>query len=1050
MISKFNYLLFVLFLLVFADIKAQIIETENLYGLKSLAQSELLYDEGLLFLSDISIKKLLKEFPESSSTDRALILQAEIDAKSGNYIIADGKLSEFIKNRYNSPLVPFAAYKRGIMNFESKKFEYAIENFKYSKELALKQAFTRSDSSYIKLAHISAFWQAVATVHDGSFNKSIPIFDECRQIDKNGQFVDESYYALGQAESKNGKHKEAIIYFRKIRTEYPYSNSYLQSLIKEANTNLILRDYSSALVALARAQRIYESIKKQDSIGLLFEKQSNFLKSQENILYLRGEANNLSGNYEEALVYFNSFLGTFLSSELANHVRLGAGWSLLNLNRFDEALQLYDFVIKNATADEWRAKSTAQLYRVVALKMSNNIEQAKKEMTALSIQSGFPFIGEVLLELGQIYYEEKDFELARKTLIRADRESIDAVNTTRIFLLLGATYLEIGMWKKAIDVYDKALEIAKNSWIIYMPKKEWYINEAIYKKGVAYIKAGNSINAIKDLSAFISREKDDNRKKEAMFWLAEAYYRADRYLNAIKVYDALLDEYPRTDRREEALYGLGWAYFITQKFTESSKIFDKMIDEYPMSKYAVEVVARLADAAFIRKNYSTAISFYEKAIKISPNSNEGVYCAFQRTQCLWKSSRIKEAETALFQFVTRHRTSKFAPFSMYTLGWLKFQQKKYKEAIDNFKYLLDQFPRSAILAKTNFTIADAYYNLGDYENAAKYYQIIIKKFPTSSLATESLDGLRVCYINLGRPTDAIAIVDSYKKENPQGPFTPLFMASKAKDLLDQGLYNDAIKEYNDLIKQFPEHKSNDEAIFWIAKSYDTMENIEDAISAYFKLQKDYPKSEFASMAMISNAFLHKRISKPYQADSIFASLETLYPESPEAPQAGYERAKLKYNLKDSLGAVEQWKNTADLYGENPYALNSRRKVAIFYRRNELNDSARVAYSKLINVKEERNKEYAAIAQFRIGELWLKDKENELAIESFLKVKENYPGYEDWFTLSLLKLGELYENDKRWEDAEEAYNIILELRQDDDYGKTAKRRLKRVIKHLNKN
>jgi len=1047
MISKFNYLLFVLFLFVFAKIEAQILETENQYGLKHYSKSNLLFDERLLFLSELEILNLLKKYPESISKDKALILQADIDAKYGNYILADGRLKEFIDIRANSPFVPFAAFKRGVMNFENKKYDFAIENFKFAKESALKQKYLRNDSAYKTLAHISTYWQAVSTVLNGSFNNSVAVFDECRNIDKNGTFVDESYFALGQAASKDGKHKQAIKYFRKIRTDYPYSNSYLQSLIKEANTSLIVRDYSSALVALERAQRIYESINKQDSLGSLFEEQSNFLISQEHILYLRGEANNLGKNYEDALIYFNSFLGTFLSSKLANHVRLGAGWSLLNLKRYDEAIKLYDYIIKNTNEEQWRAKSTAQLYRVVALKLSGKIEQAKKEMTALSVQSGFPFIGEVLLELGQIYYEEKNFELARKTLVRADRESIDAVNTTRIFLLLGATYLEIGMWKKAVEVYDRALEIAENSLIIYMPKKEWYIREAIYKKGVASIKSGNSIAAIKDLSAFISKEPNENRKKEAMFWLAEAYYRADRFLNAINVYESLLEQYPRTNRREEALYGLGWAYFITQKFTNSAKIFDKMVDEYPQSKFAIEVVGRLGDAAFMRKDYNKAIKFYDKAIKMSPNSEEGIYCSFQRTQCLWKSNRINEAEIALFQFVTKYRKSKFAPFTMYTLGWLKFQQKKYKESVDNLKFLLEQFPNSAILAKTNFTIADAYYNMGDYENAAEFYQTVIRKFPTSALATESLDALRICYINLGRPTDAIEIVDTYKSENPNSPFTPLFMGSKAQDFLDQGLYKDAIKEYNDLIDKYPKHKKNDEAMYWIGKSYDIMDNTEDAITAYKKLQTTHPNSSFTPLAMIANALLHKRIAKPLIADSIFKSIEVLYPKSAEAPEAGFQRAALKYNMSDSLGAIEQWKNTANTYGENTYALNSRLKVAIYYRRNEKNDSARLAYEKLTHIKEEINKGYAAEAQYRIGELWLKDKENDLAIEAFIKVKENYPDYEDWFTLSLLKLGELYENDKRWEDANEMYRIVVELRQDDDYGKTAARRLKRVSKFL---
>ena len=67
--------------------------------------------------------------------------------------------------------------------------------------------------------------------------------------------------------------------------------------------------------------------------------------------------------------------------------------------------------------------------------------------------------------------------------------------------------------------------------------------------------------------------------------------------------------------------------------------------------------------------------------------------------------------------------------------------------------------------------------------------------------------------------------------------------------------------------------------------------------------------------------------------------------------------------------------------------------------------------------------------------------------AYLQVKNNYSGYEDWFSLSLVNLGEIYEQTDQYAKAEEIYSALLELRPDDEYGNTAKARLKRVRKAM---
>jgi TolA-binding protein len=107
------------------------------------------------------------------------------------------------------------------------------------------------------------------------------------------------------------------------------------------------------------------------------------------------------------------------------------------------------------------------------------------------------------------------------------------------------------------------------------------------------------------------------------------------------------------------------------------------------------------------------------------------------------------------------------------------------------------------------------------------------------------------------------------------------------------------------------------------------------------------------------------------------------------------------------------------------------------------DSALVHFNSL--AKRIDNPNIAAEAQYRIGELWLKQKEYDNAITAFLGVREQFSSIEDWFSLSLLGLGDCYETIKNYDAAKEVFQTLTTLRPDDDYGKSASARLKRIQK-----
>lgn len=1046
----------IFFLLCVVSASSQIAATKYIYNAEELDKAIRLYDTKLINLSERKIDEVIESIPENPANDKALMFETQLDLINGNFILAETHLLDFLDERKNSPFVPIANFRLGMIHFQQEKYEtaayylnQAYETAKSNYNTRHEKVESRPDDEYYIVGHHSLYWKGIAESQIGKLNDAKETLQKCAEVYRNGELSDDAIFAYGQLFEQEYENEKAIAAFKKVRIEYPKTNVYIASLIREANNYLMLRKYPDALLVLERANFAAESIRKQDSVGKEYEKQTNFENPQEAILYLRGEASNLAGNYDQALLYFETFLNTFFSSPLESKSKLGAGWALLNLERYDEAMAYFNEIINNTKESDTQVKANAQLYRAVTLVKSGDIEAAKEELDALSLSTSFPFKGAVLLELGQIYYTEKNFEQAKKVLERAERYALSPVTATRINLLLAATYMEVFEWSAATLTYDKAIETIVNSDYVLMPKKDWYLSEARFRRGISLVMDGRSNEAIASLSAYVAEsDKEDPRMEEALFWLAEANYNSDFLVNAAQSYEKLLKQYPYHSRREDILYSLGWSYFRKQSFRKSSKVFEQLLDEFPNSEYGTEVLVRQADGYHMIKSYRQAANYYKKAADRAPRTDVGRYASFQRADALYRSGSYEQSLSALRDFTRLYGSSTLAPNAMYLIGWIKFQQRKYDEAIANFRFLIERYPNSGYVPRTYYAIADCYYNQGDFEQAMPAYKAVVDKFPESNLAPEAMRSVQQCLVLLGREDEAMGIINEYVENNANSPFTRSFRSDGARILFDGRQYDKAIDEYEKIIKNDPGNEDNAEILYWIGKSYISLDKPEEAEKAFVKVQSKYPKSDYASLSLMENALLQKKSARAKKADSLFASLVEIYPNKNEAPRAVFERALINFTLGDTTFGLSMYDYAFKTYPGDEYADESGYRLANYYKRLDSNELSRDYFLRL--AMNTNSNDIAAESYYRLGELFKKEKKLDSAEAAYLQVKNNYSGYEDWFSLSLVNLGEIYEQTEQYAKAEEIYSALLELRPDDEYGNTAKARLKRVRKAMGNN
>ncbi|MGQ9819328.1 MAG: tetratricopeptide repeat protein [Candidatus Kapaibacteriales bacterium] len=1035
---KLFFLVVIIFCLKSYISLSQIIDIEYKYGTQQVYEAQKLLDEDLLKLSEKMIKEAIQNFPQLTTKLKAILLQSKIEFYDGRTDYAIKVLKNYISDNPNSLDLPYAYEFVAYYFFESKDYNESDRYFNLAIETANKEFSIRRDSSYLDLLARIFYFDGIALLRLGKVDKAKEPLEKCfRRFPKNF-YADESLFLLGIISELKGEIENAINYFKTLQRNYPRSNLILASILREVINYLTLKQDIQALVSLDLARSILSRINAKDSIGLLYEPQNYVDDIDEKIDFLTGEALTIAGRYEQAISIFDDFIRKYPNSKYTIDAEIGTAWSLLNKGDLLRSIEEFKKIIETVDAQNNFQRNFAELYLAIANRKLGRYSEAQKILSDLSIRPDFPFIGLVLLEQGLINYQKKDFQKALKSFERGLRESDDIILSAKLHLMLGATYLELKEWSKAIKEYKNAEDIARRSTNIQLPNRNWIISECRLKQSIAQIYDFRNLEAIQNLLFFLGNYSDDPRAVDATFWLAEAYFRSDMLRNAIDKYETLLAKYPQNPFFEDALYGLGWSYFRLKNFKKSTEIFSKLIKEYPDSKYRVEVWLRQGDGYFVLKDFRNAIESYRKVVTLNPNSEEVQYAQYQICHSLYRLGNLNSAYDEVIDFIKKFPNSSFAPNAMYLGGWVRFQQGNYSEAINSFNYLIDAFPNSLLVPRAKFAIADALYNQNKFEEAVEKYKEIIENYPTSPLVPDALRGIQYCYVALGNPQAGINYADDYIARNPESPFAAEFAIKKGESLFATRNYKDAITEFNSFIQKFPENPKKVEAIFWMAKSYSSLGDFENAVKYFNELITKYQNIEYSPQAMLELGLLYKNQSNISLADSFFTRLQYEYPDDPSSAQAGFELASIKFNTGDTSSALSIWEKISNNFTGSEFADQSTYKIAMYYRHSGRLDSAISKFRKL--AENSSDPRLTAESIFRIGEIYLRRNDCDRAINEFIRLRDNFSGIEDWYTLGLLNLGECYEKQGNLEEAINSYRAIVSSRPSDEFVATAKRRM----------
>jgi len=231
-------------------------------------------------------------------------------------------------------------------------------------------------------------------------------------------------------------------------------------------------------------------------------------------------------------------------------------------------------------------------------------------------------------------------------------------------------------------------------------------------------------------------------REERSYKKAQEYWDQRLYGSAAEAYEQFALQFPKSEKAASSLCKAATLSSVyLHEYARAVQLYVNLIDRYPSSPLIKE--ARLHLAEIYEENlheYAAAISQYQILLWM-PNTPKPVMCGYWyrigRNHFLM--GELEEARKAYKRIIDDCPKEEDADRAAYQIGYLRYLQGNWNEAIVGFGFFLDRFPNSTWTFDAMIHLARSYEKRGEYSRAQSLYRRIIKRFPEK---TEVQDHLR--------------------------------------------------------------------------------------------------------------------------------------------------------------------------------------------------------------------------------------------------------------------------------------------------------------------
>ena len=590
----------------------------------------------------------------------------------------------------------------------------------------------------------------------------------------------------------------------------------------------------------------------------------------EKLSYYQADLNFKLGKFEEAIALAKKQMQKADRQEKSELSKI-IGESYFNLNQFENAVPyLLDYKGRNG---KW-SNTDYYLLGYSYYKQgdyTNAIQQFNKIIGGTNnvSQNAYYHLAECYLKLDKKPEALNAFRNASQMDFSPEIQKDAFLNYARLSYEIGNAYENVPtvltnyLEKYPKDEYATEIqELLVDSYITsknfagameLLEKNKSYASKATYQKvafyrGVELFLATDYLEAITAFEKSLNNAEDGHFKARASFWKAESEYNSNKFKEALISF-VQFQQNPSaktTPEYDDLAYNLAYTYFKLKDYTNAASYFNTFTSNNPEDDKKHDAYLRLGDSYFVSSKYWPAIEAYNKALE--GNGSEKDYAAFQKALSYGFVDRVATKMEELNAFITKYPKSTLKDDVLFELGNSYVRANKEDEGLRIYDRLISEYKGSSLVPQAIVRQGLVYYNSNRSEQALSKFKTVVRDYPNTQEAIQAVTTAKLIYVDLGRVNeyanwarglDFVEVTDA-ELDNAT------FESADQKQL--EGNTEQAIRGYQNYLKEFPKGINALKANFNLAQLYYAKEDKEKALENY-KYVAEKGASEYSEQAL---------------------------------------------------------------------------------------------------------------------------------------------------------------------------------------------------------
>lgn len=575
----------------------------------------------------------------------------------------------------------------------------------------------------------------------------------------------------------------------------------------------------------------------------MFAEALTYLESIE-LIYLNNDQHE-QVQFQKAVAYFSEkkfdnakpYLKSLMQLEQSlykNDVHYYMGFIAFSENNYDEALIHFTSIEKDPQYAKAIPFYLAYIYHDKGME-SKALEYGE---AYLKNADGLHLV-ETMQLLSSIYFNQDEYSQTASLYEKIIAQGV-SLNPVQRFEW-GTSYYHLKKYSKAIEQL-RPLSIGKDDIAV----------ESMFVLGLSYLDLGDKSNARTSFQYCTASNLDPSKKEIATFLDGKLSFELGFEDQGFKTIASFLDEYPNSKFNQEILEILIQYYTKTNNFKAAIDLLDKLDLSNPVVK---SMVPRIYYGRGLELIYDVQYENAEQVLKLLaayPTSNFYHLSIFWLGEISFRKNNFGYAAKLFQQYLVNPAYASGEANEInanYNLGYCYYELEEYKKAYTNFEkvFLIDNDVNDQKVRESILRAADCSYMDKNFPKAKALYTRITASegFGTDYAIFQiaMLEGMK-------SPESKISMLKNAIGRYPSSTYLSLMNMELADTYMSEELFDDAIPLLNKMLELVDERDELRPLIYLkLGIAYFNLDQADDAIKQYNVLIKQYPSSAQTTEAM---------------------------------------------------------------------------------------------------------------------------------------------------------------------------------------------------------